>query len=378
MKQKLQTWFSVIISATLIINTFAFSALAQTQRPRRASDVEVNRLSAGVRFLPRGYVLLLRMDTRLDSNRVRPSDRFHARLDEAITDEAGSMVLPANLLVVGHVQEVTPAQMGRRSGIIEIAFDRLVMPDGRELPLKGILTSADAGERKKLKIDEEGVIEGGGQLKRNTVFVGGGAATGAVIGAIAGGAAFGAAVGAAAGVIAVLLAKGKEAIVEPGTLIGLELTESLDLTQRGTIPPPRQTTPPMPSNPAPTRNQSSTTTPHTNGSQQPLPLPAPPLEPQLLKVSFAQVERVSGNSILVVATAETPSGGWRVKAEQQVNRDTLEVWIKGMPPEGRASKVLSHPTVTTTVADPNRVIRRVIIHGLGSDRNITIPQPTRR
>ena len=52
MKQKLQTWFSVIISATLIINTFAFSVFAQTQRPRRASDVEVNRLSAGVRFLP--------------------------------------------------------------------------------------------------------------------------------------------------------------------------------------------------------------------------------------------------------------------------------------------------------------------------------------
>lgn len=378
MKQKLQIWFSVIISATLLINTFSFSALAQTQRPRRASDGEVNRLSAGARFLPRGYVLLLRLDTRLDSNRVRPSDRFHARLDEAITDEAGNMVLPANLLVVGHVQEVTPAQMGRRSGIIEVAFDRLVMPDGRELLVKGILTSADARERKKLKIDEEGVIEGGGQLKRNTMFVGGGAATGAVIGAIAGGAAFGAAVGAAAGVIAVLLAKGKEAIVEPGTLIGLELTESLDLTQRGTTPPPRPITPPMPSNPAPTGNQSPTTNPNTNGSQQPIPLPTPPLEPQLLKVSFVQVERVSGNSILLVATAETPSGGWRVKAEQQVNRDTLEVWIKGLPPEGRASKVLSHPTVTTTVADPNRVIRRVIIHGLGNDRNITIPQQTRR
>ena len=380
MKQKLRTWLSVIITPTLIDNIVAVSAFAQTQRPRRASDVEFNRLSAGTRFLPRGYVLLLRMDTRLDSNHVRPSDRFHARLDEAITDEAGSMVLPANLLVVGHVQEVTPAQMGRRSGIIEIAFDRLVMPDGRELPLKGILTSADAGERKKLKIDDEGVIEGGGQLKRNTVFVGGGAATGAVIGAIAGGAAFGAAVGAAAGVIAVLLAKGKEAIVEPGTLIGLELTAALDLTQRGTIPLPRPATPTTPStsNPAPTGNQSPNTTPNTNGSQQPIPLPTPPLEPQLLKVSFAQVERVSGNSILVVATAETISGGWRVKAEHEVRQDALEVWVKGTPPEGRASKVLSHPTVTTTVADPNRVIRRVIIHGLGSDRNIPIPQQTRR
>ncbi len=380
MKQTLQTWFSVIISTTLIINTFTFSASAQQQRPRRASDVEIKRLSVGARFLPRGYVLLLRMDTRLDSSRVRPSDRFHARIDEAITDEAGRMVLPANLLVVGHVQEVTPAQMGRRSGIIEIAFDRLVMPDGRELPLKGILTSADAGERKKLKIDEEGVIESGGQLKRNTVFVGGGAATGAVIGAIAGGAAFGAAVGAAAGVVAVLLAKGKEAIVEPGTLIGLEFTEPLDLTHRGTIPPPRPTTPTTPpaSTPAPTGNQSPTTTPNTNSSQQPIPLPTPPLEPQLVKVSFVQVERVSGNSILVVATAETSSGGWRVKAEHQVNGDTLEVWIKGMPPEGRVSKVISHPTVTTTVADPNRAIRRVLIHGLGSDRNIVIPQPTRR
>ncbi len=377
MKQKLQTWFTVIISATLIINTFSFSVFAQQQRPRRAGDGDVNRLSAGTRFLPRGYVLLLRMDTRLDSSRVRPSDRFHARIDEALTDEDGNMVLPANLLVVGHVQEVTPAQMGRRSGIIEISFDRLVMPDGRELPVKGILTSADARERKKLKIDEEGVIEGGGQLKRNTVFVGGGAATGAVIGAIAGGAALGAAVGAAAGVVAVLLAKGKEAIVEPGTLIGLELTESLDLTQRGTLPPPRTTTPPMPSNPTPTGNQSPTN-PDGNGSHQPIPLPMPPLEPQLLKVSFVQVERVSGNSILLVATAETTSGGWRVKAEQQVNRDTLEVWIKGLPPEGRASKVLSHPTVTTTLADPNRNIRRVIVHGLGSDRNITIPQQTRR
>ncbi len=375
MKQKRQTWFSVIISTTLIINALAFSAFAQQQRPRRAGDVGLNRLSAGTRFLPRGYVIILRMDTRLDSSQVRPSDRFHARIDEAITDEAGRMVLPANLLVVGHIKEATPAQMRRRSGIIEIAFDRLVMPDGRELPLNGILTSADAGERKKLKIDEEGLIEGGGQLKRNTVFVGGGAATGAVIGAIAGGAALGAAVGAAAGVVAVLLAKGKEAIVEPGTLIGLDLIEALDLTQRGTIPPPRPTpaTTPSTSTPAPTGNQSPTTNPNTNGTQQPVPLPTP-LEPQLVKVSFAQVERVSGNSILVVATAETISGGWRVKAEHQVNRDTLEVWIKATPPEGRAAKVISHPTVTTTVADPSRAIRRVIVHGLGSDRSIPIPQ----
>ena len=72
------------------------------------------------------------------------------------------------------------------------------MPDGRELPLQGTLTNADPAERKKLKVDEEGVVEGGSQIKRNTVFIGGGATAGAVIGAIAGGAALGAGIGAAA------------------------------------------------------------------------------------------------------------------------------------------------------------------------------------
>lgn len=375
MKQKLQTWCSTIVSIAFVIHSCTFSAWAQQQRPRRTTDVEFSKLAAGSRFLPRGYVLVLRVDTRLDSSQVRPSDRFTARIAEPITDEIGNMVLPANLLVIGYVKEVTPAQMGRRSGVIEVAFDRLVMPDGRELTLNGFLTSADPAERRKLKIDEEGVLEGGSQLKRNTVFVGGGAAAGAVIGAIAGGAALGAGVGAAAGIVAVLLAKGKEAIVEPGTLIGLELTEGLDLTQRGTIPLPRPA-PTTPTQPSSKDNQAPTTPPNTPA--QPIPLPTPPVEPQLLKVSFAQAERISGNSILIVATAETASGGWRVKAEHEVNRDTLDVWIKGLPPEGRAAKVISHPTVTTTVADPSRAIRRVVVHGLGNDRALAIPQQIRR
>jgi type IV secretion system protein VirB10 len=387
MNQRAQTWVSTVIAFTI---TFTFLipaiAFAQQQRPRRTGEMEAPRLLPGTRILPRGYVLVLRTKTRLDSESSRPSDRFEALINEAVTDENGNMVLPANLTVIGYVKEATPAQMRRRSGIIEITFDRLVMPDGRELSLQGVLTSADAGERKRLKIDEEGVIEGGGQLKRNTVFVGGGAATGAVIGAIAGGAALGAGVGAAVGVAAVFLAKGKEAIVEPGTLIGLELIEPLDLTGRGVIPPPRPTTPATTPTTTPTTPPSSsnnagpppTTSPNNNGSQQPVPPPAPVLEPQLLKLSFVQVERVSGGSVLVVATVETISTGWRVKAEHQVNGDMLEVWVKGTPPEGRASKVISHPTVTTTVADPSRVLRRVVVHGLGSDRTIPIsPQPRR-
>ena len=221
MKQTpLRLGLSLTLLFSFLLNATFSPTLAQQRRARRTGDNAVESLPLGRRVLPRGYVLVLRMESPLNSNTARPSDRFVARIDEAVTDEAGSMVLPANLLVIGHITRVEPAQMGRRSGIIEIAFDRLIMVDGRELPIQGTLTDADPAERKKLKVDEEGVLEGDSQIKRNTVFIGGGATAGAVIGAIAGGAVLGAGIGAAAGVVAVLLAKGKEAVVNSGTLIG--------------------------------------------------------------------------------------------------------------------------------------------------------------
>ena len=386
MKQRLKTLLSILSIIAIITNTFTLSTLAQQKRPRRASATNDERIAPGARVLPRGYVLVLRMETRLDSGKNHASDRFQTRIDEAMTDEAGNMVLPANLLVIGHVSEVSPAQMRRRSGLIEITFDKMIMPNGRELPIKGILTSADASERKKLKVDEEGIIGGGSPVKRNTVFIGGGVAAGAVIGAIAGGAALGAGVGVAVGVVAVLLAKGKEAVVEPGTLIGVELIEPLDLNQQGSITP-HPTTPTTPTYPGAPNNNPANNNPLNNppannnggGNQQPVPYqPPPPLEPQLLKLSFLQAERISGGSIMVVATAETTTSGWRVKTEQQINRETLEVWVKGTPPEGRAARIASHPTVTTTVPDPTGVIRRVIVHGLGGDRVVNLPAKSTR
>ena len=380
MKQ-IRFWLSITLLFAVLLNLTTFPTLAQQRRPRRTSESSVDSLSAGARVLPRDYVLVLRMESPLNSNTARPSDRFVARVDEAVTDEAGSMVLPANLVVIGHVTRVEPAQMGRRSGIIEIDFDRLIMPDGRELPIKGVLTSTDPAERKKLKLDEEGVIEGGSQIKRNIVFIGGGATAGAVVGAIAGGAVLGAGVGAAVGVAAVLLAKGKEAVVSSGTLIAVELTAPLDLSQHGVVPPPRPTTStplPVPKKPDSQTTTSPNPAPNNNGSQQPLPTPAPNLEPQLMKVSFVQAQRVSGGTILVVVTADTPSGGWRVKLEHTINQDVLEVWVKAVPPEGRATKAPAHQTGKLEVADPSRFIRRIVTHGANGDRTTVLPTPTGR
>ena len=141
----------------------SISAFAQQQRPRRATgSIELQQqLPSGTRILPRGHILILRIETPLDSGKNRPGDRFYARLNDVLTDEENRMLIPANTLFTGHVADVAPAQMRRRSGVIEIVFDKMLTADGRELPVKGILTSVDGNERKRLKIYEEGVIEGG-------------------------------------------------------------------------------------------------------------------------------------------------------------------------------------------------------------------------
>jgi thiamine phosphate synthase YjbQ (UPF0047 family) len=100
-------------------------------------------------------------------------------------------------------------------------------------------------------------------------------------------------------------------------------------------------------------------------------MPTPPAEPQLVKVTFAQAQRVSGGTILVVVTAETATG-WRIKTEQTVNQDVLEVWVKAAPLSGNAARGIAHPTGKTEVADPSHFIRRVIVHGTNGDRVINL------
>jgi hypothetical protein len=80
--------------------------------------------------------------------------------------------------------------------------------------------------------DSEGQVSGRSSMRRNAIFIGGGAGVGAVIGGIAGGgrgAGIGAGVGAGLGVAGALLSRGEEAVVRPGTQFGVILNQRITL-----------------------------------------------------------------------------------------------------------------------------------------------------
>lgn len=359
MKRWWKSWRLMALALSVILNPLcAFETGAATpslpQRARQASKrVAASPLvPAGSQVLPADTVLIVRMETRLDSKTSRPSDRFTAKLIEPVKDAAGKVVVPAGSLVEGHVASVTPAQLRRRSGVIAVGFDRLRLLDGRSLPMHGVLTSADPRERQR--IDEEGQVKGGGTGKRTVAFIGGGAAGGAATGAIIGGVILSAGIGAAVGVAAAWLAKGKEAVVERGKRIGVQLSQPLNLN-------------PVASKKAPSEEGE------TKGMKDTPPTSQPTEEAVLVRVSGVLAERMPDGAVQVVITAETNTAGWRVYADHTIDRETLEIWLRGLRPKGMAAQVISHPTSTVRVPDAAKAIRRVIVHGANGERTAELP-----
>ncbi len=401
-------------------------------------------------IVPAGTVLILETETRLDSKTTRSSDRFTARLSEPVTDATGNILIPADSTVSGYTKSVTAAQHRRRSGVIEVLFDGLQFPGGREYKINGILTSAETKERQR--IDEEGTLTPGSGNHRHIVFIGAGVGSGAIIGVLTGSAILGAGVGAAAGVAAVFLAKGKEAVVPEGTRIGIELTQSLDLKtgkagapklsprepqpeiEPGIKDPPmvddakdepqlpttkpvrphrviRQPDPPMSVQTAvnqPAINPPLAAQPDQPEPEQPKPVapkpvapkPAPskPAEPKmnepkpatdgnsqtgqtssapdpatLARINDFQVQRGTDGSVGLILTAQTSTGGWRLRTTYATDRDLLEIWLIGDRPKGMAAQVISYPAITITVPDAAMVLRRIIIHGANGDFKDEIP-----
>lgn len=169
----------------------------------------------------------LRLDQTLSSQISRVGDRFSSTVVTPIY-ASGVEVVPAGSVVQGRVTSVKSARTRSRAGQVAIAFDSLVLPNGKELPLEGALTELQ--DDRSATVDAENEVSGYSSDKRNVAYIGGGTAGGALLGGIIGGgkgAGIGAAVGAGAGVAGVLLTKGNEAELRRGTEVGMSTTQPM-------------------------------------------------------------------------------------------------------------------------------------------------------
>jgi peptidoglycan hydrolase-like protein with peptidoglycan-binding domain len=169
--------------------------------------------------VPAGSVILVRTTAPLQSASARAGQTFETTVEETVgLDEY--TVIPAGSRIRGSVTVATPATR-QQSGVIEVVFNRLTLPDGTTFPITGKLTSTDSAERRQIESDPNARV----------VLVGG---RGGIGGAIAG-AGSGRSTSSMLQVLGTLLSEGRDVSVPSGTLLAVELENAVTLRRGGRL-----------------------------------------------------------------------------------------------------------------------------------------------
>jgi peptidoglycan hydrolase-like protein with peptidoglycan-binding domain len=182
------------------------------------SEVRSQRL-----VLPEGSVIIVRTSGPLESSTAKVGQTFETVVVDTMRVD-NYTVIPAGSRIRGIVTFAQAADR-QRSGVIEVNFDRLTLPDGKAYTLSGKLTSTDAAERRQIESDPNARV----------VLVGGRGGAGAAI------AGAGSERSPASGILAALgnlLSEARDVRVPAGTPLAVQLEQGLVLSRRGTARAP--------------------------------------------------------------------------------------------------------------------------------------------
>jgi len=168
--------------------------------------------------LPEGTVIIVRTSSPLESTNAKVGDTFETVVADTVRVD-NYTVIPAGSRIQGVVNYAQAADR-QRSGVMQVNFNALTLPDGKSYSLTGKLTSTDAAERRQIESDPNARV----------VLVGGRGGVGAAI------AGAGSERSPASGIIAALgsmLSEGRDVRVPAGTRLAVQLEQGLVLSGRG-------------------------------------------------------------------------------------------------------------------------------------------------
>src|SRR5262249_28466141 len=235
MKKKFKSWDSkrsaLAALAVVILLWVGFASATQVfaqrrlGRPPSGRDLEGTPiLAAGTSVIPDGTVLIIEMDTKLNSGTAQVSDRFIARIATPVVDAGGRTLLPTGAIVEGHVATVKKARWGHRSGELGLAFDYIDLGYGRKIPMRATIVSGTN------PVNEEGDLKAKSSGKRDVLVTSGGAMAGAGVGLLTGATVLaGTGAGAAAGLTVILVMRGKNVDIDAGERFNLELIQPVSI-----------------------------------------------------------------------------------------------------------------------------------------------------
>jgi peptidoglycan hydrolase-like protein with peptidoglycan-binding domain len=183
----------------------------------------LSQLSAQRLVVPDGSVIIVRTSSPLESSSAKVGQTFETVVVDTMRVD-NYTAIPAGSRIRGVVTFAQAADR-QRSGVIEVNFDRLTLPDGKAYSLSGKLTSTDAAERRQIESDPNARV----------VLVGGRGGVGA---AIAGAGSENSPTSGLLAALGGLLSAARDVRVAAGTPLAVQLEQGLVLSRRGSARAP--------------------------------------------------------------------------------------------------------------------------------------------
>lgn len=223
-----------LISAYFVSNLFNIAYCAPTDlfkghAERTDKAPEQSELFTGkIENLDRKDVIRMTVSQVIDGTFSQEGDEFFAEVTNDVSGGEG-VVIPAGTVAHGKIKQCLGARRLGRDGVVDLDFDYLMTPDGREIPIEGQMSTKlhpITASTKIIATDLGYTAAGGvvgGIMALNLFGIEGAIASQGYT--IAGGAA----VGGVIGLGAALYRKGKDVLISPGDEIRVKVNTSVPL-----------------------------------------------------------------------------------------------------------------------------------------------------
>src|SRR5579863_4017975 len=127
----------------MICLSFAVLLLTGFSLAQDAAGGAAAQNSQNAAQVPPGTVIPAQLSKSVDAKKVKVGDKIEARTSMDLLSN-GKVVLPRDMKIEGHVTSVKAHSKESPDSSVGMAFDRIVMKDGRELSLKASVQAVGA------------------------------------------------------------------------------------------------------------------------------------------------------------------------------------------------------------------------------------------
>jgi hypothetical protein len=128
-------YLAYVILAFAVISRAQAPAEPATANPPAPAPATAAKPPTSADTPPPGTILAVELSKSLNAKKTRANDRVEAKTATDLLAH-GQIVVPRNTKIIGHVTEAKARSKASPDSMIGITFDRMLLKDGREVPLQ--------------------------------------------------------------------------------------------------------------------------------------------------------------------------------------------------------------------------------------------------